>query len=661
MPFRWNPREQALLGRYALKWLVLAIPVGAAAGAAVALFLWVLDLATSARWATDMGDGIPWLLFLLPLAGVGICAMYDRIGKTSEGGNNLIIDQIHEPGGGVPRRMAPLVLVGTVVTHLFGGSAGREGTAVQMGGSLASGLGRLLHLSQDDTRIILMAGIAAGFGAVFGTPLTGAIFAVEVLAIGLVNFQAIIPCLIASVAGDWTTTALGIHHTHYFIGNVGQAGIAAEATQLSWLMLGKVAVAAVAFGLGSVVFAELAHGLGTIFKKAIPWRLARPAVGGMLVIALAYWIGPDYLGLGVTADPNHPEQVSILSTFKEGGAQPWSWWWKTLFTTVTLSSGFKGGEVTPLFFIGAALGNTMGVLLNAPVGLFAGLGFVALFAGATNTPLACIVMGIELFGGQPGLLSSGFVVCLAVACFFSYLISGHSGIYLSQRIGAPKCSWPELPPEASLRTARSMHPPMGAGASRMFTMVGTPRNPRHALRRLWRRSRVATGKAFAGQTTAQRKQRRGLPSSRDEAALPRCYNVSGREIGQLRIFLTPSDRREAHPFKRLFSRPLYQELIDAAKADGILNAVAHHTRYGYSGNGVIQSDASEVPNERLNLCVELIAHRDQLERFCRMHGELLQGKVIVYKHMEHWDLGTQQTLQVLDATPEELQDSDEKA
>lgn len=269
MPFRWNPREQALLGRYALKWLVLAIAVGAAAGAAVALFLWVLDLATSARWATDMGDGIPWLLFLLPLAGVGICAMYDRIGKTSEGGNNLIIDQIHEPGGGVPRRMAPLVLVGTVVTHLFGGSAGREGTAVQMGGSLASGLGRLFHLSQDETRIILMAGIAAGFGAVFGTPLTGAIFAVEVLAIGLVNFQAIIPCLIASVAGDWTTTALGIHHTHYFIGNVGQAGIAAEATQLSWLMLGKVAVAAVAFGLGSVVFAELAHGLGTIFRKAI--------------------------------------------------------------------------------------------------------------------------------------------------------------------------------------------------------------------------------------------------------------------------------------------------------------------------------------------------------------------------------------------------------
>ena len=197
MPFRWNPREHLALVRYVLKWLVLAVPVGIVIGAAVAGFLWSLDAVTRLRWATDTSLGLPWLLLLLPLAGVAIGAMYHLLGKSVEGGNNLIIDQIHEPGGGVPMRMAPLVLIGTVVTHLFGGSAGREGTAVQMGGSIASAAGRVLRLDRIDTQTLLMCGVAAGFGAVFGTPLTGAIFAVEVLAIGLVSFQAIVPCLIA--------------------------------------------------------------------------------------------------------------------------------------------------------------------------------------------------------------------------------------------------------------------------------------------------------------------------------------------------------------------------------------------------------------------------------------------------------------------------------
>ena len=180
MPFRWNPREHAQLGGYVIKWLLLGIPVGALVGSAVALFLWALEQATILRWSTDLGSGIPWLLFLLPLAGIAISLMYNLFGKSAEGGNNLIIDQIHNPGGGVPKRMAPLVLAGTVITHLFGGSAGREGTAIQMGGSIASGIGELCRLKQTDTRTILAAGIAAGFGAVFGTPLTGAVFAMSV-------------------------------------------------------------------------------------------------------------------------------------------------------------------------------------------------------------------------------------------------------------------------------------------------------------------------------------------------------------------------------------------------------------------------------------------------------------------------------------------------
>lgn len=462
MPFRWNPREHLILGRFVLKWLLIAAPVGAIVGSAVALFLWALDLATRLRWATDTSLGLPWLLFLLPAAGIGIGLMYHRFGRSVEAGNNLILEQIHEPGGGIPTRMAPLVLLATIITHLFGGSAGREGTAVQMGGSMASTIGRWFRFTRPDTRTLLMTGVAAGFGAVFGTPLTGAVFAVEVLAIGLVDFQSMVPCLIASIVGDGTTTAWGIHHTQYHIGALLQSGLVHAAPGLSWLLLAKVAVASIAFGLASVLFAELAHGCHHLFQRIVPSPIFRPAVGGLIVIALAILVGPDYLGIGVAPDPRYPHQVCILSAFGVGGATAWSWWWKILFTAVTLSSGFKGGEVTPLFFVGATLGNTMARVLHAPVDLFAGLGFVAVFAGATNTPLACTIMGIELFApGQSDLMRSGFVVYLATACFLAYLFSGHSGVYLSQRIGSPTIPLPDLPKDASLRTARKRQPIFG--------------------------------------------------------------------------------------------------------------------------------------------------------------------------------------------------------
>jgi H+/Cl- antiporter ClcA len=461
MPFRWNPREHLALMLYALKWLAIAVPLGAVVGAVVAGFLWGLDKVTQIRWSTDNAAGIPWLLYLLPIAGIGIGLMYHLLGKSVEGGNNLIMEQIHQPGGGVPARMAPLVLIGTWVTHLFGGSAGREGTAVQMGGSIASTAGRLLHrwlnLDRIDTGTLLMCGVAAGFGAVFGTPFTGAIFAVEVLSIGRLNYRSIIPCLIASVAGDWMTSwimhAGGFHHTQYHIGSFARLNLVRAVPQLDWLLLGKVAVASVAFGLASVLFAELTHGLGHLFKRIMPRPIFRPAIGGVCIIALALLVAPDYLGLGVT--PHRPGQITIVSAFEPGGTTWWSWWWKILFTAVTLSSGFKGGEVTPLFFIGAALGNSMARLLHAPIDLFAGLGFVGVFSGATNTPLACTIMGIELFAAaQADLIHSGFVIYLATACFLSYLMSGHSGIYLSQRIGTPKIMSQEIKSDSSLHSLR---------------------------------------------------------------------------------------------------------------------------------------------------------------------------------------------------------------
>lgn len=421
----------------ALRLLLVLLAMSAAVGSLCAFFLWSLDTATHARFDH------PWLLFLLPLGGAAISMIYRWLGQSVEAGNNLLIDQIHEPGGGVPLRMAPLILLGTVVTHLFGGSAGREGTAVQLGGALASGAARLARLNAQGLRLMLMAGIAAGFGAVFGTPLAGAFFALEVLAVGRIEMTAIIPCLIAALVGDWVCGLWGIHHTAYHIPFMaGPNGAAA----LDPLLVGKAALAGVAFGLAGLLFAEANHALGGWLKKAIPHPALRSIAGGLAVIALTYAVGTRaYLGLGVwSADPSMP----TITGFFTAPAAPWDWALKLLFTVVTLSSGFKGGEVTPLFFIGAALGSALGALLGAPVDLFAGLGFVAVFAGAANTPLACTIMGLELFGAT-------HMVPIAVACFVACLCSGHNGIYLSQRIALPKFMGRPVPKGTTLRDVRS--------------------------------------------------------------------------------------------------------------------------------------------------------------------------------------------------------------
>lgn len=426
-----------------LKWSAFIIPPAMLAGSASALFLWSLDQVTRLRWKH------PWLLWLLPLGGLVVGLLYHWLGRSAEGGNNLIMDAIHKPGGGVPKRMAPLVLIGTLLTHLFGGSAGREGTAVQMGGSIASWFGRLCRLEPANLRVLLMSGVAAGFGSVFGTPLTGAIFALEVLTIGRLQYEALIPVLIASVVGDLTCSAWGIKHTVYHL-QFADTHTADRLFSLDLFLLGKVVLAGIAAGLTSLLFAELVHGIQKPFKKHLSFPPLRPVIGGLLVIAGVELLGTrDYLGIGVS-NPN-PEAVTILSAFQPGGAHTWSWLWKLLFTCVTLGSGFKGGEVTPLFFIGATLGNTLAWLLNAPVDLFAGLGFISVFAGATNTPLACTVMGIELFGAPN-------TVYFATACFVAYLFSGHSGIYLSQRIGVPKHPTKNLPAEIALRDAREIKP-----------------------------------------------------------------------------------------------------------------------------------------------------------------------------------------------------------
>ncbi|AOY95955.1 voltage-gated chloride channel protein [Cupriavidus sp. USMAA2-4] len=391
------------------KWLLIASVVAALAGSASAFFLVSLDRATEWREAHR------WIIWLLPLAGMGVGFVYHLLGKQVDGGNNLIIDEIHDPKKVVPLRMAPLVLGGTVISHLFGASVGREGTAVQMSGALADQLTHVFRLEHEDRRILLMTGVSAGFSAVFGTPLAGAVFGLEILAIGRMRYDALFPCAVAAIVANQVCLAFGVHHTHYAISEVVPIS--------AWSVL-AVVLAGIIFGLVGAVFAKAAHKLGATMKRRIGYAPLRPFVGGVIV-ATAVWAldAYNYIGLGI------PE---IMRSFQEP-MKPWDWLGKLVFTVVSLGTGFKGGEVTPLFYIGATLGNALAPLLHLPFPMLAGIGFVAVFAGAANTPIATTLMAMELFGADIGPLA-------AVGCITAYLFSGHTGIYHAQRLGRGKHS-----------------------------------------------------------------------------------------------------------------------------------------------------------------------------------------------------------------------------
>jgi H+/Cl- antiporter ClcA len=414
---RWLARlaggvdEHARLVVWLLRWVALGVGVGVLAGLSSALFLKLLE------WSTRSFAEHGWLLWLLPLGGLAMGCLYHYTGGRSIEGNVLIIDEIHEPRTGVPRRMAPLVLISTVATNLFGGSAGREGTAIQMSASLTDGGARLLHLSREERRTLLVAGMSAGFGAVFGVPLAGAVFGMEVQSVGRVRYEALVPSLTGALVGDLIVRGLGIHHTP-----TPQLG----PLDLDAVLLVKVALAGVVFGLVGAVFIEAVHLVKRIGTRLTGWPPARPVIGGAIVIALTLLVGNrHYNGLSV------PLAVDALAG-NDPGLQVFAL--KLLFTAVTLGFGFYGGEVTPLLVIGSTLGAALAAVLGLPVALLAAVGYVAVFAGAANVPLACTIMAVELFGREA-------LEPAAVGCVMAYVFSSHRSIYASQRLAVAKGRW----------------------------------------------------------------------------------------------------------------------------------------------------------------------------------------------------------------------------
>ena len=390
-----------------LKWLVICLVVGILAGASSSLFLYTL------QWATDFRTSHLWLVFLLPIGGLLIGYLYHYYGNGVSKGNNVILEEYENPDKTIPLKMAPMVYIGTLLTHFFGGSAGREGTAVQMSTAIADQFTGVFKLSAQERKIILIIGISGGFASVFGTPLTGAVFAIELLYFSRVSFKSIIPSFLTAYVAFYTVEFFQIAHTHYpkpFVPEI-------HLQIIPWILF-----VGILCGLSARMFSTSVHYFSSKAKEFVSYPPLRPFFGGLIFAAIIYFTGATkYLGLGIP---------TILESFQipqQGDV----FILKLIATAFILGTGFKGGEVTPLFFIGAALGSALSIFVPLPVSLLAAMGFVAVFSGATHTPLACTIMGIELFGIECGIY-------VGIACFVAYFFSGYLGIYESQVVKGPK-------------------------------------------------------------------------------------------------------------------------------------------------------------------------------------------------------------------------------
>lgn len=396
--------------RHVARWVALAVVVGIPSGLLSAAFLESLD------WATDTRNSNSWLVFTLPAAGLVVGLAYHHLGRGLERGTNLIIDQVHSQSEWIPFRLTPLIFGASVLSHVAGGSTGREGAALQFAAGVTDPISRRLRLTGDERSIMLVTAVSAGFGSVFGVPVAGAVFAMEIQKIGRVRYEAIVPAFVAGFVGDAVVRGLGVGHTRYPV---------FPAIDTTWSLVGRVIAFGVIAGLVAVLFVHATRAVRMLAARFVSWPPARPMVGGVLIAVLVLSFGwRDYQGLSI------PLAIEAMN-----GSAGGQWATKLALTSLTIGSGFVGGEFIPLFVVGAMAGASFAHIIGADITVFAILGAVAVLAGATNAPLACTVLGVELFGGN-GL------ACFAVACVVAYVSSGHSGIYHAQPVRAHKSGEP---------------------------------------------------------------------------------------------------------------------------------------------------------------------------------------------------------------------------
>lgn len=393
-------RRWGLYVRTFIKWTAAAAVIGAACGLVGTLFHFGVHEVTAFRGTH------PWVLYLLPLAGLVIVGFYKLTG-TDGLGTDDIIDAVHQ-GKLLPILLLPAIFFGTILTHLCGGSAGREGAALQMGGTIGQYLGRHFQLDDRDLRVATLAGMAAFFSALFGTPLAATVFAIMVISIGVIYHVALYPSLLAALVAYGVSIYLGVEPTRF----------AVSVPEQTVGIFVRVALLGVLCALVSILFCQVMHGAGHLMKRIRnPWL--RVVCGGAAIIVLTLIFGTDYNGAGMEIVTAAVEQGTV--------AVPWAFLLKLIFTAITLAAGFKGGEVVPSFFVGATFGCAAAPLLGLPAGFGAAVGLAAVFCGVTNCPLASTLLAVELFGAE-GLLY------FALACCLSYMLSGYQGLYSSQTI-----------------------------------------------------------------------------------------------------------------------------------------------------------------------------------------------------------------------------------
>ena len=385
-----------------LKWSLISVITGLIVGAFSTLFAFIMNIMTEYRQQND------YMLYFLPLGGIVTVFLYSAFNYKNDKGTNLVLSTIHAKSE-IPLKMAPLIFITTIITHVFGGSAGREGAALQLGGSIGNQIGRTLKLSEADKRVVVLCGMSAAFSALFGTPMAAAIFSLEVVSVGVMYYAALLPCVFSSIIATCFAKVSGIRETDFAV---------VEFPELNIINALEIVLLAVICAVVSILFIIILHSTGDLFRKYLKNPYVRITLAGCAIVALSLLLGTrDYNGAG----------MDVIARAVNGEAVPYAFVLKIIFTAITIEAGFRGGEIVPSFFIGATLGCTFGSLIGFSPSVCAAVGLIALFCGVTNCPITSLLISFELFG-------AGGVPFFLIAVAVSYFMSGYYGLYKDQTI-----------------------------------------------------------------------------------------------------------------------------------------------------------------------------------------------------------------------------------